>query len=74
VTYCSGPGIGDFVLYNNQFVYSPNQLFAVGVFNYTFGVYHASAYGSIGAPIGQYTGPFFGDPCFAVQTDLNVVW
>ncbi|CAF1515796.1 unnamed protein product [Didymodactylos carnosus] len=61
-------------LYNNQFIYSPNQAYAAGINNNYFGVYNVSVSGSVGsalwtasqssAPSGDYLSP---------QTDRNLV-
>ena len=71
---CTGSGLGVFILYNNQFVYSSNGKYAVGIANGTFGSYYAFEYGAVGAPIYQWYPSPYNNPCFAVQADNNMVW
>jgi hypothetical protein len=63
---------GNLIFMQNQFIYSPNKLFALGISNYTMGIYNAYTNGSIGFAIWQ---PFPNSVggCLTAQFDGNVV-
>ncbi|CAF0912950.1 unnamed protein product [Adineta steineri] len=72
VTYCAVSG-HNILLYENQFIYSSNQLFAFGILTPNWGIFHVGAYGSIGSNYWQPAGNIAANFFFQLQGDGNVV-
>ncbi|CAF0858610.1 unnamed protein product [Adineta steineri] len=72
VTYCAVSG-HNILLYENQFIYSSNQLFAFGILTPNWGIFHVGAYGSIGSTSWQPSSNISSDYYFQLQEDGNVV-
>ncbi|CAF0820940.1 unnamed protein product [Adineta steineri] len=74
VTYCVLPGSVGIILRENQFIYSSNQSFAIGILTPNWGIFHVGAYGSIGSTYWQPTSNIPAGCCtLQFQSDGNVV-
>lgn len=64
---------GKLHLREKQFIHSLNQAYALGLNDYTFGVYRSYENGSIGSSIWQGGTRQGADVCLVLQYDANLV-
>ena len=72
-TYCTANSTGKLHLREKQFIHSLNQAYALGLNDYTFGVYRSYENGSIGSSIWQGGTRQGVDVCLVLQYDANLV-